>query len=354
MSGAEAVIDLAAYRQNLDTVTSRIAPAALMAVVKADGYGHGLVPVAQAAVAQGVGWLGTLDVATGLVLRQAGIGSDVRIFAWLLRADEDYRAAIDGDIDLGVSNLRQLRGIAASGARRPATVHLKIDTGLHRYGATTEEWPGLIREAVALQGAGVVTLHAAWTHLAEASDDEDSAAIGRFHSALAVADGLGARFALRHLAASAAGFARPDARLDLVRVGAFGYGISPGGGIAPADLGLVPVMTLVAPVVDVLARNGVRLAVVPIGLADGIPADAAGRISVAVDGIRRSVVSVGLNQLELDAADGEVRPGAEAVLFGTGERGEATLQEWADLLGTIGEEIVVRLAPRIPRRYVGN
>lgn len=350
-----ATIDLGALRRNIDTLTTRIAPARLMVMVKANAYGHGLVPVATAAVASGVRLLGVLDAESGLSLRSSGVGSEVRLFAWLFGPEENYRELVDADIDLGISHLHQLERIARSGAGAPARLHLKIDTGLHRNGASVEEWPGLVTRALELQAAGVVELVGGWTHISEASDEDDSIAIDRFHAAIGVADRLGARFSLLHLAASAAGFTRADSRFDAVRVGAFCYGVAPGEGVGPADIGIEPVMTLSAPVVsviaDVAAEGDREIARVAIGFVDGIPSQAAGRVEIAIDGARFPVVRVSAAFLEADVTGTTVGAGATAVIFGSGVSGEPTLQEWADALGTIGEELVVRLSPRLQRHY---
>lgn len=346
-ASTEAIVDLDAYRRNLSTVAGAIAPAGLMVVLKADAYGHGLVPIARTAVAHGVAWLGALDTATAMELRRSGIGEEVSVFAWLLAPEEDYRAVIDAGIDLGISTIGQLDQIADAAAGRAARLHLKIDTGLHRNGATEEEWPGLVRRALELERLGVAEVYAAWTHLAEASDEEDSASIARFDAAVSVAESLGARFSLRHLAASAAGLAREDSRFDLVRIGAFGYGISPGGGVAPGQLGLVPVMTLSS--TTAAGPNGT--VVVPLGYGDGISSLAAGRVELAVDGVLHGIASVEADRMTLSGSGAPLD--AEVVLFGTGGQGEWTLQEWADRTGTIGEEIVTRLGSGVPRRYIG-
>lgn len=344
----EAIIDLRAYRKNLSALTEAVRPATLMAVVKANAYGHGLVPIAHAAVGQGVRWLGTVDIATALELRAADIGEETSVFAWQFGPQEDYRAAIEAHVDLGVSTLRQMEQIADAGSRTPARLHLKIDTGLHRNGALASEWPRLVLRALELERAGIAVVYAAWTHIAEASDEEDSAAIARFHDAVFVAESLGARFALLHLAASAAGLTRADSRFDLVRMGAFGYGISPGDGITPKQLGLIPVMTLSTETVAGMRGE----AIVPLGYGDGISSLASGAIDVLVGGVPHRIAEVGLDRMILG---GEAVPvGTEVILFGTGSRGEWTLQQWADRLGTIGEEIVNRLGRHIPRRYIGE
>jgi alanine racemase len=345
-SGPVATVDLRAYRRNIDRIRTRVAPANLMAVVKADAYGHGLLPIARTAVSAGVGWIGALDLATALELRAGGIHADVAIFAWLLGPNDDFAPPIEAGIDLGVSTVEQLEAIAASGASGIARVHLKIDTGLHRNGADAADWPALVGRALELEDR--VDLVGVWTHISEASDAEDTVAIERFHEAIAVAQRLGAGFGVRHLAASAASFARADARFDVVRVGAFGYGISPGGGITPESLRLEPVLTLTAPVYAV--RDGI--ARVAIGFGDGILGSAAGLMEVAINGTRHPIVDVEIDTLRVAIGTTTVSQGDTAVLFGSGSLGEPTLQEWGDRLGTIGEEIVTRLSPRIPRRHI--
>ena len=346
MNGPTATIDLSAYRRNLARLAERVAPAALMAVVKADAYGHGLLPVARAAVEAGVAWIGTLDIETGLELRENGIPRDVAVFTWLLGPNEDYSRAIEAELDFGVSTLSQLEAIARASVSGRARVHLKIDTGLHRNGASIEDWPGLVTRSLALSDR--IELVGIWTHIAEASDGDDTVAIERFRSAIAVAERLGASVTVRHLAASAAAFGRADSRFDLVRIGAFSYGISPGGGVSPSSLRLEPVMTLTAPVIA--KEDG--LVTLGIGYGDGIPSSAVGTVQVSISGARFEVVSVQLDRLTVDTGDSPIQLGDTAVLFGSGTAAEPTLQEWADQLGTIGEEIVTRLSPRIRRRFL--
>jgi alanine racemase len=346
----EITVDLDAYRTNLATLTAAVAPAGLMAVVKGDAYGHGLIPVARAAVESGISWLGALDLHTGLELRSAGIGRETSIFAWLLGPNEDYRTAINAGIDLGVSTVHQVNQIADAGARTRARLHLKIDTGLHRNGASEAEWPALVARALELERDGIAEVYAAWTHISEASDEEDTEAISRFDAAVVAAEALGARFTLRHLAASAAGFLRSDSRFDLVRMGAFTFGIAPGGGIGPEQLGLVPVMTLSSHAVDGAAVEGADGGIVlPIGFGDGLSSSVSGRVEVATSGGRRSIESVTIDSTRvLGLAVGE-----RVIFFGSGAGGEPTLQEWADATGTIGEEIVTRLGRHLHRSYLG-
>jgi alanine racemase len=279
---------------------------------------------------------------------------DATLFAWLFAAEEDFAALVAADVDLGISRVDQLERIAAvASGDHPGRVHLKIDTGLHRNGATEAEWPGLVRRTVELAAADRVRLEGVWTHIGEASVAEDSLAIARFDAALRVAASLGAHPPLRHLAASAAGFERDDARFDAVRVGAFTYGIAPGGGRGPDEFGLTSVMTLTAAVTAVSGvRRGDLTATVDAGYLDGIPVEAPGRVTAAVRGTRHQITAVRAASLDL-TVDATISVGDTVTFFGTGDAGEPTLQEWADALRTIGEEIVVRIPASVPRRYVG-
>lgn len=327
-------------------------------MVKANAYGHGLLPMARAAVRAGIRFLGVLDAESALAVRRADMTADVtekvRLFAWLFGPHENYRQLIDADIDLGISHVHQLERIAAAGSSRVARLHLKIDTGLHRNGASEVDWPGFVLRALELQRSGVVEVYAVWTHIAEASEIEDTLAIDRFETGIAVAEELGARFALRHLAASAAGFLRSEARFDLVRVGAFTYGIAPGDGIGPAELGLEPVMTLTSEVSMISIIESRILARVPVGYVDGLPSAAAGRCSVTVHGIRCAIVEVHAGYSTVDVTRTAAAVGDRVELFGAGRAGGATLQEWADTLGTIGEELAAHLSVRLERRYLGE
>ena len=350
MSGADgpvAHVDLAAYRRNLEMIATRVAPSGVMAVVKANAYGHGLLALARTAVDGGIRWLGSLDIPTALELRAAGIDDETAVFAWLIGPSDDLRAAIDAGIDLGVSTIAELDAVLRAESASIARLHLKIDTGLHRNGASAEDWPALVSRAVELESDGIVELVGVWSHISEASDDDDTVSITRFHDAIALAQALGADFEIRHLAASAAAFARADARFDLVRIGAFGYGIAPGGGVTPAQLGLVPAMTLSAPVLT--AADG--YAALGIGFSHGISSALAERVTVTIDGLRYPIVSIERDRTLVLIGDAPVVAGERAVLFGPGGHGEATLQEWADALDTIGEEIVTRLSFDIPRIY---
>jgi alanine racemase len=226
---AEAVVDLGAIAHNA-AVLRRAAGVPVMAVVKADAFGHGAVPVARAALAGGATWLGVATLAEALHLRADGI--DAPVLAWLYRADEDLLPAVRAGITLSVPSLPHLLAVAraASAAGVPAAVHLKIDTGLHRNGCPPADWLGLVRTAAQYTARGALRVEGVWSHLASADRPDDPLVdqqIGVFQWALDLAAAEGVRAPLRHLANSAAALYAPWTRFDLVRAGLGLYGVEP-------------------------------------------------------------------------------------------------------------------------------
>ena len=345
-------IDLDAFRANVRTLADIAAPSRTMLAVKADGYGHGMVPIARAALQSGADSLAVLDVTAALDLRAAGI--DAQLFAWLHGEETDFRSAIEHDIDLGVSSLVELRRIVDAGADRSANVHLKIDTGLHRNGASPEDWPALVGEALAGQDRAQVRLAGIWSHLADASPADDEAALAEFRAALAVAAGLGVPMEgpdrpLLHLAASSAGIRMPEARLDLVRFGIAAYGSSPFDDQTARELGMVAPMTVFA---EVAETDGLRAEVL-LGSADGIPPNAQGA-EVWADGHTYPVLAIGVDTMTIADPRGDFDHGGTVLVFGPGDQGEPTAEQWATWGGTIGDEILARASTRIPRIYLGE
>ena len=369
-----AEVDLDAIRANVAELTRRAGSAAVMAVVKADGYGHGMVPSARAALDGGARWLGVAFVEEALALRAAGI--DAPMLAWLIGPQSDMRAAIDADIDVSVSAEWALERVSAAAQQsgRSARVHLKVDTGLGRAGAIGEDWRALVESAAKQQAAGLIDVVGVWSHLAHADApahptiDKQRAA---FVAALDVAERAGVQPQLRHLANSAATLVLPETHFDLVRPGVAVYGLSPGPQVGRAvDLNLRPAMRLTAEIAlvkRVPAGQGVsyghrytttaetQLALVPVGYADGIPRHATNVGPVQING-RRFVVSgtVCMDQFVVDVGQHRVSAGDEAVLFGPGDDGEPTADDWAEAIGTINYEIVTRLGSRVPRIYRGQ
>jgi alanine racemase len=369
---AEIVVDLGAVRRNVATLKERAGGARLMTVVKADGYGHGMVPVARAAREAGADWLGVAVIEEALALREAGDTGPV--LTWLAVPGEDFAAAVEADVDVTAYTTEELDEIVEAARRvgKPARVQLKIDTGLNRGGSTEELWPGLVAAAAKAESAGVVTVSGIWSHLA-CSDEPDHPANDAqeqaFRAALELAEAHGLRPEVRHLANSAAALLRPSSRFDLVRCGLASYGLSPAPDVASAaELGLVPAMTVrgrLAVVKRVRAGAGVSyghtyvtgkdttIAVVPMGYGDGVPRSASSRAHVLVAGRQRLVAGrVCMDQFVVDLDDDEAEAGDPVVLFGTGEDGAPTAQDWAEACGTISYEIVTGVGGRMKRRYV--
>jgi alanine racemase len=368
---AEVVVDLDAIAANTAVLRERVGRP-LMAVVKADGYGHGLVPAARAVLAGGADALGVAVLEEGLALRAAGITAPV--LAWLHTPGSDYAAALTADIEVSVSAEWALEEVvaAARATGRTAQVQLFADTGLSREGATPADWPGLVAAAARAQADGEISVVGLWSHMAYA-DAPTHPTIGAqvrvFEEAVALARAAGLTDARRHLANSAATIALPDTWYDLVRPGVALYGLDPLGGDA-ATHGLRPAMTVRATVAltkRVPAGVGVSyghtyfpetettLALVPVGYADGVPRAAGNRAPVLAAGAQRTIAGrVCMDQFVLDVGDAPVRPGDEVVLWGAGDQGEPTAQAWADAVDTIHYELVTRIGGRFTRRYVGS
>jgi len=369
-SHAEASVDLGAITKNIAALRAHVAPAAVMAVVKANGYGHGAVPAARAAVRGGAGWLGVVHVAEALEIRRAGV--DAPLLCLMAIGSDDHAAAIAAGVDLAAGSAGMVRRLAAAAeaAGRPARVHLKADTGLSRGGATKADWPSVLTAAGQAQSDGSIVVAGAWSHFASADDPGNpsiDAQLTAFKEALAVAESAGIAPQVRHIANTAAALDVPEARYDLVRVGGGSYGLATLPGGPPAWLR--PAMTLrarLALVKRVPAGTGVSyghryvtprettLGLVPLGYADGIPRSATGLPLVAARGRRwRIAGTVCMDQLLIDFGDEPVTEEDEVVLFGPGDDGEPTAQEWGEALGTISYEIVTGISARVPRTHHG-
>ncbi|MEY9962343.1 alanine racemase [Streptacidiphilus sp. MAP12-16] len=373
---AEAVIDLAALRGNIRALRARTGSAAVMSVVKADAYGHGLVPCARAALDAGATWLGVATPEEALGLRAAGITAEqARVLCWLWTPGGPWERVVAANVDISVSGKWALRHVldAVRATGHPARIHLKADTGLGRNGAQPHDWPALVAAARAAEAEGLLAVVGIWSHFAcadEPGHPANATQLSAFREALAVAEARGLRPEVRHLANSPATLLMPETHFDLVRAGLAQYGLSPvpevGG---PEDFGLRPVMTLqaqLAQVKQVPAGHGVSyghsyttagettLALVPVGYADGIPRHASGTGPVWIAGKWRTVAGrVAMDQFVVDLGGDRAEAGDLAVLFGPGDRGEPTAEDWARAVGTISYEIVTRIGVRIPRRYVG-
>lgn len=336
-------ISRAALAANIDVLRARVSPAELMLVVKDDAYGHGLDNVIPTALEAGITWIGAFDLPTALRVR-ALAGDSVRVFAWMVAGDASLRTAIDAGIDLGVGDPALLDDVVRLAAAHGTTarVHLKIDTGLHRNGIRPEEWTDAVARTAAASAAGALSLEGVWSHLAEASNGEDDAARARFDEALAVVHDAGLTPPRAHLAASAAAFQRPEFRYDMVRIGAFNYGIRPAGGPGEHELGIAPVASLDADVIEV--RGGI--AVLGVGALDGLPSTLGGRTVARSPAGLVAVRSVDDLTTSVDAWP-HAAVGETVRIYGVGAPSATDLAEAID---TIGEEIAVRLSPLIERR----
>ena len=367
-SHAEASVELGAITRNVAALRDHVAPAAVMAVVKANGYGHGAVPAARAAVRGGADWLAVVHVAEALALRRAGI--EVPTLCLMAVGTDDHAAAVAAGIDLAAGSPTMVRRLAdaAAVAGRPARVHLKADTGLSRGGATPADWPATLAAARQAQADGGVLVVGAWSHFASADEPGNpsiEAQLAAFKEALAVAESAGITPQVRHIANTAAAIDVPQARYDLVRVGGGSYGLATLPGGPPAWLR--PAMTLRARLVQVKrvpAGTGVSyghryattgettLGLVPLGYADGVPRAATGLPLVSARGRRwRIAGTVCMDQFVIDFGDERVAEGDEVVLFGPGDDGEPTAQEWGEALGTISYEVVTGIGSRVPRSH---
>lgn len=374
---AEIVVDLEAIRANARLLRAT-AGVPLIAVVKADGYGHGMIESARAARQGGADWIAAATVEEALALRAGGIEGP--LLCWLAGPRADYAAAMTAGVDVTAYSVADLDLMAAAAAESVtrARVQLKVDTGLTRGGAPRATWDQLFARARAGEREGTWQITGLWSHLASADDPAHPAndlQEASFLEAVALATRHGLRPDLRHLANSAATILRPSARFDAVRCGIALYGLDPAPGQA-TDIGLQPAMTVWAPLVlvkDVAPGDSVSygwrwtatqpttLGLVPVGYGDGIPRhafradapEAAAR--VGVDGKDRPIRgTVCMDQVMVDLGGDRPPVGSEVVVFGPPSAGGPTAQDWAVACGTINYEIVTRIGGRMTRTYVDS
>lgn len=369
---AWADIDLGAISANVAELSRRAGDADVMAVIKGDAYGHGLVPVAHAAVAGGATYLAVAQLTEALAARAAGVTAP--ILTWLFPPGADLVAALRADLTLSAGAPWALAEIAAAARATgsPARIHLKVDTGLGRGGAWREDLAGMLVDAARLQAEGVLDVEGIFSHFASADAPGDPSVRAQqevFAAVLADAERAGLRPRIRHLANSAALLTNPSSHYDMVRPGVSIYGLSPVPDIGgPTHFGLREAMRVTARLIavkDCPAGQGIsyahlyttsqdtRLGLVPLGYADGIPRHASNLGPMQVHGRRYTVAGrVCMDQMVLDlGADSPARAGDEVVIIGREADGEPTAQDWAAAIGTINYEIVTRLGPRVPRRY---
>lgn len=367
----EALVDLDAIQANVAAMRSHVGPAQVMAVVKADGYGHGMLASARAALAGGATWLGVVQLADAIELRRAGL--TVPVLSLHGCPDASHAEAIRRDIDMtaGTPELVNQIARAAEGAGKPARLHLEADTGMSRGGAAAADWPGLVRAALAAEADGRVRVVGLWSHFA-CADVPGHPSIGQqleaFREAVALAERAGARPEVRHMANGPATLTLPESYLDLVRPGGAVYGLCTLPGGVPGWLR--PAMTVRASLVQVkhvaagvpvsyghryAAPAATTLGLLPLGYNEGIPRQASSAAGLMFTRGRRVQIAgtVNLNHVILDLGTGPAEAGDEVVLFGPGDHGEPTAQDWAEALGTISYEIVTRFTGKVPRSYCG-
>jgi alanine racemase len=367
----EALVDLDAIQANVAALRSHVGAAQVMAVVKSDAYGHGMLESARAALAGGATWLGVVQLEDAIELRKAGV--TIPVLSLHGSPDARHAQAIRQGIDLtaGCAELVDQIALAAEGAGAPVRLHLEADTGMGRGGATAADWPRLVHAALAAEAAGLVRVVGLWSHFA-CADIPGHPSIGQqlaaFREAVALAERAGVRPEVRHLANGPATLTLPDSYFDLVRPGGAVYGLCTLPGGVPAWLR--PAMTVRARLIQVkrvpaglpvsyghryATAQPTALGVLPLGYNEGVPRLASNAPRLMFTRGRRVPIAgtVNLNHVILDLGSGPAEPGDEVVLFGPGDHGEPTAQEWAEALGTISYEIVSRFTGKVPRTYCG-
>lgn len=335
--------------------------AGIMAVVKADGYGHGAVAVARAAVAAGADWLGVTDAADGAVLRAAGF--EVPILAWLNPAGVDAAQAVVDRIDIAVGSLDELRQLVADavGVAAPVRVHLHMDTGMTRGGVPLDDWAELLRTARAARDR--IEVVGVMGHLPRADEADPTAnapAVLRMRQARDAVLRAGFGPLIVHLAATSGALTDPSTHFDLVRVGAGLVGIDPSDTVelhgasrltaSVVHSSVVPAGTPVGYGGTFVTQRETRLAVIGVGYADGIPRELAAGAGVAIDGVRCPIVGrVSMDQIVVDTGDRVVPRGATAVVFGPEGGAVPSVQEWARWADSIPHTIVTGIGPRVQR-----
>ena len=396
---SSAAVDLAAIRHNLGVLRAAAPGALQLATVKANAYGHGLLPVARAALDGGADWLGVAQLAEAFTLRrgldEAGVTrAEAPILAWISTSSSDFAAAIEADIDLSVSWTWVLADICAAAreAGRPARVHVKIDTGMSRAGSTLADLPALASALRMAADDGLVDVVGAWSHMSRADDPSEAgnastaSHVRIFEEGLAILADAGITPRIRHLSATSGILWHPEAHYDMVRAGIGLYGLSPDPAVATSEqLGLIPALELRAPLTSVkvieegtpasyggtwVAPTRRWIGLVPLGYGDGILRAVSNRARVVVHTASGPfnapiVGRVCMDQFMVDLGQAEGSPGTPtarsgqapaipgdiATLFGSGIGGEALADDWAQAAGTINYEIVTHLGAHIPRIY---
>ena len=371
MSRARAEINLAAIAENLNFIKSKTS-AQVLAVVKADAYGHGLINVAKAAEKAGADWLGTALLEEGIALRNGGITKP--IISWLTPWGEDFKSAINLEIDLSISSIELLNEIILVGKsiNKVPRVHIEIDTGMNR-GGFGDEWGSLLPEIVRAVKAKEIKAIGIWSHFARADEPNEvmnSTQLAKFDQKVKQLSDSGVNLEFIHIANSAAALSNKAAHKNIIRWGIGLYGLSPDVTNMgdSKSLGLKPAMKLFAKLQLVksvkagqsvgyggtaITKSDTKLGVVTLGYADGVPRNANNSAGIYVAGKRAPIIGrVSMDQFVVDLGlDSLAKTGDEVIVFGDGSQGEYTIDEWAKACATINYEIVTRIGVRVPRIY---
>ena len=371
MSRAVAEINLNAIESNLKFIKGKT-NAQVLAVVKADAYGHGLIPISKSVIEAGADWLGTALLEEAVTLRENGI--KVPIIAWLTPCGEDFKSAINLNIDLSISSLEVLNEIIDSSAQlgKKPRLHIEIDTGMSR-GGVGDDWDSFVVEVSKLVKEDKISLVGVWSHFARADEPLEkmnSQQLSIFTDRVTKLINSSIKPEFLHIANSAAALTFKDSHKNIIRWGIGLYGLSPdvnnmGDSIS---IGLKPAMKLKAKLnlvkkvksgstvgygATAVVKEDTKLGVVTLGYADGIPRNANNAAGVFASGARAPLIGrVSMDQFVVDLGiDSLAKTGDEVIVFGEGNDGEYTIDEWAKACGTINYEIVTRIGPRVPRIY---
>ncbi|CAN2218524.1 Alr Alanine racemase [Candidatus Nanopelagicaceae bacterium] len=360
---AEAVVDLSAIKANVALLKAK-SGVDLMAVVKADAYGHGLVPVAIAALDGGATWLGVALLEEAITLRKAGITAP--ILAWLVPPGSDFKSAVDQDIDIAIASIKTLAEISKVKSSKRPRIHFEVDTGMTR-GGFLAEWDQI--DLQHMQGVELVGIFSHFARADEPGQPQNLAQLNRFKKFVANLESAGFNNLIRHLSNSAATLADQASAFEMVRTGIAMYGLTPDLNSmgTSKSLGLKPAMTLRAKlhlVKDVPAgspvgygatavtKSDTKLGLVAMGYADGIPRIAQ-NAGIFFDGKRAPIIGrISMDQFVVDlGAASTAQSGDWVTVFGPGDNGEYTADDWGSASGSINYEIVTRIGPRVPRIY---
>ena len=371
MNRASAEVNLSAIADNLKLIKSKT-DAQVLAVIKADAYGHGLIQVGKAAADAGAEWLGTALLEEGIALRKSGI--KIPIISWLTPLSEDFKTAIDLDVDLSISSIELLNEVVAAGksVKKIPRVHIEVDTGMSR-GGVGDDWQLFLGQLIKASKSNEINVVGIWSHFARADEPDEKMnkeQLATFEDrikSLAMAE-INPEFI--HIANSAASLVNKSAHKNIIRWGIGLYGLSPDvNNLGDSkSLKLKPAMKLKAKLHLVktvkagasvgyggtaTTKSDTKLGVVTLGYADGIPRNANNLAGVFVAGNRAPLIGrVSMDQFVVDLGiNSSAKTGDEVIVFGDGRGGEYTADEWAKASGTINYEIVTRIGSRVPRIY---